>query len=37
MLRANIYLLRQAVDKPFATALIRTHTGAGWSIGRSQR
>lgn len=36
-LRANIYLLRQAVDKPFATALIRTHTGAGWSIGRSQR
>ena len=36
-LRANIYLLRQAVDKPFSTALIRTHTGAGWSIGRSQR
>ena len=31
-LRANLYLLRQAVDKPFAHALIKTHPGLGWSI-----
>lgn len=31
-LRSNLYLLRQAVDKPFPTALIRTHPTLGWSI-----
>lgn len=31
-LRSNLYLLRQAVDKPFAHALIKTHPGLGWSI-----
>lgn len=31
-LRANLYLLRQVVDKPFATPLIHTHAGIGWSI-----
>ena len=31
-LRSNLYLLRQAVDKPFDTPLIRTHPGLGWSI-----
>ena len=31
-LRSNLYLLRQAVDKPFAVPLIRTHPGLGWSI-----
>ena len=31
-LRSNLYLLRQAVDKPFPKALIRTHPGLGWSI-----
>ena len=30
--RSNLYLLRQAVDKPFAVPLIRTHPGLGWSI-----
>lgn len=32
-LRANLYLLRQAVDKPFERQLIHTHAGRGWSIG----
>ncbi len=31
-LRANLYLLRKAVDKPFDTALIQTHPGLGWSL-----
>lgn len=31
-LRVNLYLLRQVVDKPFATPLIHTHAGVGWSI-----
>ena len=31
-LRSNLYLLRQAVDKPFEHALIKTHPGLGWSI-----
>lgn len=31
-LRANLYLLRRAVDKPFETALIKTHPGLGWSL-----
>ncbi len=31
-LRANLYLLRQAVDKPFAQKLIHTHPGIGWSL-----
>lgn len=31
-LRANLYLLRQEVDKPFKTKLIHTHVGIGWSI-----
>ncbi len=31
-LRSNLYLLRQAVDKPFDQPLIRTHPTLGWSI-----
>lgn len=31
-LRANLYLLRRAIDKPFDTALIKTHPGLGWSL-----
>lgn len=31
-LRANIYLLRQAIDKAFDKKLIHTHPGLGWSI-----
>ena len=31
-LRANIYLLRQAIDKAFEKKLIHTHPGLGWSI-----
>lgn len=31
-LRSNLYLLRQAVDKPFEHSLIHTHPGLGWSI-----
>ncbi len=31
-LRSNLYLLRQAIDKPFGTELIRTHPRLGWSI-----
>ena len=31
-LRANIYLLRQAIDKSFDKKLIHTHPGLGWSI-----
>ena len=31
-LRANIYLLRQAIDRPFTKKLIKTHPGIGWSI-----
>ncbi|EJX03682.1 winged helix family two component transcriptional regulator [gut metagenome] len=34
-LRSNLYLLRQAVDKPFPKALIHTHAGLGWSIRES--
>lgn len=34
-LRANLYLLRQIVDKPFDHPLIHTHAGRGWSIGRA--
>lgn len=30
--RANIYLLRQAIDKAFDKKLIHTHPGLGWSI-----
>lgn len=33
-LRANIYLLRQAIDKSFDKKLIHTHPGLGWSIGQ---
>ena len=28
----NLYLLRQAIDKPFGTELIKTHPRLGWSI-----
>lgn len=35
-LRANLYLLRQVVDKPFDRPLIHTHAGRGWSIGERQ-
>ena len=35
-LRTNIYLLRQSVDKPFDTALIKTHPSLGWSICGNQ-
>lgn len=31
-LRTNIWLLRNAVDKPFDKALIKTHPGFGWSL-----
>lgn len=31
-LRSNLYLLRQAVDKPFDHPLIHTHPGLGWSV-----
>lgn len=31
-LRSNLYLLRQAVDKPFNQALIQTHPGLGWAL-----
>lgn len=31
-LRTNIYLLRQAVDKPFKKALIHTRPGIGWAL-----
>lgn len=31
-LRANLYLLRRAVDKPFDKAFIKTHPGMGWSL-----
>lgn len=31
-LRANIYLLRQAIDKAYDKKLIHTHPGLGWSI-----
>lgn len=31
-LRSNLYLLRQAVDKPFDKPLIHTHPGLGWSV-----
>lgn len=31
-LRADIYLLRQAIDKAFDKKLIHTHPGLGWSI-----
>lgn len=31
-LRANIYLLRQAIDKSFDKKLLHTHSGLGWSI-----
>ena len=31
-LRSHLYLLRQAIDKPFGTELIRTHPRLGWSI-----
>lgn len=33
-LRANLYLLRRAIDKPFDTALIKTHSGLGWSLSK---
>lgn len=33
-LRANLYLLRRAIDKPFDTALIKTHPGLGWSLSK---
>lgn len=31
-LRSNLYLLRQAIDKPFKGKMLRTHPGLGWSI-----
>ena len=31
-LRSNLYLLRQAVDKPFDRPLIHTHPGLGWCV-----
>jgi len=31
-LRSNLYLLRQAVDKPFDHPVIHTHPGLGWSV-----
>lgn len=32
-LRANMYLLRKAIDKSFNSPLITTHPGLGWSLG----
>lgn len=32
-LRANVYLLRKAIDKSFNSPLITTHPGLGWSLG----
>lgn len=31
-LRTNIWLLRNAVDKPFGRPMIKTHPGFGWAI-----
>lgn len=31
-LRSNLYLLRQAVDKPFDRPFIHTHPGLGWYV-----
>lgn len=31
-LRSNLYLLRQALDKPFNVPMLKTHPGAGWSV-----
>lgn len=31
-LRSNLYLLRQAIDKPFSAKMLRTHPSLGWSI-----
>ena len=31
-LRSNLYLLRQALDKPFNDPMLKTHPGAGWSV-----
>lgn len=36
-LRSNLYLLRQAVDKPFDRPLIHTHPGLGWSVSDMDR
>lgn len=36
-LRSNMYLLRQAVDKPFAASLIQTHPRLGWSVSAGPR
>lgn len=32
-LRANMYLLRKAIDRSFNSPLINTHPGLGWSLG----
>ena len=31
-LRSNLYLLRQALDKPLNVPMLKTHPGAGWSV-----
>lgn len=31
-LRSNLYLLRQALDKPFNVPMLKTHPGSGWSV-----
>lgn len=36
-LRSNLYLLRQALDKPFSVPMLKTHPGAGWSVCPPER
>lgn len=36
-LRSNLYLLRQALDKPFSAPMLKTHPGAGWSVCPPER
>ncbi len=31
-IRSHLYMLRNAVDKPFATALVKTVPGVGWTL-----
>ncbi|MEM7203104.1 MAG: response regulator transcription factor [Planctomycetota bacterium] len=37
LLRSHLYLLRRAVDRPFATPLIHTVHGRGYRVGREAR
>lgn len=36
-LRSNLYLLRQALDKPFSAPMLKTPPGAGWSVCPPER